>query len=44
MPRWVDRLLPHISIEGAEFFAKRDQPATVEPDREADAVAGVAAS
>ena len=21
MPRWLDRLVPHISIEGAEFFA-----------------------
>jgi putative drug exporter of the RND superfamily len=24
LPRWVDRLLPRISIEGAEFFAERD--------------------
>ena len=21
MPRWLDRLVPHVSIEGAEFFA-----------------------
>jgi putative drug exporter of the RND superfamily len=28
MPRWLDRLVPHVSIEGAEFFAARDEPAT----------------
>jgi putative drug exporter of the RND superfamily len=27
-PRWLDRLVPHISIEGAEFFAARDQQAS----------------
>jgi RND superfamily putative drug exporter len=25
MPRWLDRVVPHVSIEGAEFFAARDQ-------------------
>jgi RND superfamily putative drug exporter len=25
MPRWLDRLTPRISIEGAEFFAHRDR-------------------
>jgi hypothetical protein len=25
MPKWLDRLLPHISIEGAEFFRERDR-------------------
>ena len=25
MPRWLDRLLPHVSIEGAEFFRRRDR-------------------
>ncbi len=25
LPGWVDRLLPHISIEGAEFFKKRER-------------------
>jgi putative drug exporter of the RND superfamily len=25
MPRWLDRAVPHFSIEGAEFFAKRDR-------------------
>jgi hypothetical protein len=29
LPRWVDRVLPHISIEGAEFFAARDRAAAV---------------
>ena len=24
LPRWMDRLLPHISIEGEEYFARRD--------------------
>jgi RND superfamily putative drug exporter len=24
IPRWLDRLVPHISIEGAEFFEQRD--------------------
>jgi RND superfamily putative drug exporter len=27
MPRWLDRFTPHISIEGDEFFAKRDAAA-----------------
>ena len=33
MPRWLDRIVPHFSIEGAEFFAQRDQlpPGSVEP-------------
>ncbi len=25
MPRWLDRLLPRISIEGAEYFERRDR-------------------
>ncbi len=25
MPAWLDRLLPHVSIEGAEFFQAREQ-------------------
>jgi RND superfamily putative drug exporter len=24
LPRWLDRLVPRVSIEGAEFFAGRD--------------------
>ncbi len=32
MPRWLDRLVPHMSIEGAEFFAARER--LVEAERE----------
>ncbi len=34
MPAWLDRLVPHISIEGAEFFEKREArtPSKLEPD------------
>jgi putative drug exporter of the RND superfamily len=45
MPRWLDRLLPHISIEGAEFFkarGDRDPLEAAEPERKA--MAGAAAS
>ena len=33
LPRWIDRILPHISIEGAEFFEERDaaREAAAEP-------------
>jgi len=24
LPRWLDRVIPHISIEGGEYFAERD--------------------
>jgi putative drug exporter of the RND superfamily len=24
LPRWMDRLMPHVSIEGEEYFARRD--------------------
>jgi uncharacterized membrane protein YdfJ with MMPL/SSD domain len=27
MPHWLGRLLPHIDIEGAEFFERRDRRA-----------------
>jgi RND superfamily putative drug exporter len=33
MPRWLDRIVPHVSIEGAEFFEQRDRVS--EPEREA---------
>jgi putative drug exporter of the RND superfamily len=44
MPKWLERVVPHISIEGAEFFAKRDQRRATEPsnEREREPVAGVA--
>ncbi len=28
LPRWLDRLVPHVSIEGEDFFAKRDAAST----------------
>jgi len=31
MPRWMDRAIPHMSIEGAEFFLARDQLPLAEP-------------
>ncbi len=40
MPAWLGRVLPHISIEGAEFFEARDRaklPA-LEPEREPELV------
>ena len=27
MPRWLDRAVPQLSIEGAEYFAERDAQA-----------------
>ncbi len=43
MPRWLDRLLPRISIEGAEFFKARDRRRPVEPDREPTGAVGAVA-
>ncbi len=43
MPGWLERLLPHISIEGAEFFKARDRRLPIEPKPESKPVAGVAA-
>jgi putative drug exporter of the RND superfamily len=37
MPRWLDPLVPHMSIEGAEFFDARDQRAAATPDPVAEA-------
>ncbi|MDQ6815913.1 MAG: MMPL family transporter [Actinomycetota bacterium] len=31
MPPWLDRVVPHFSIEGGEFFAGRDRPLASEP-------------
>jgi putative drug exporter of the RND superfamily len=31
-PRWMDRAVPHMSIEGAEFFAERDRAARAAPE------------
>ena len=43
MPHWLDRLLPHISIEGAEFFKTRDRRPAVKPAPEPEPIATVAA-
>ncbi|MFZ2112642.1 MAG: MMPL family transporter [Solirubrobacteraceae bacterium] len=32
MPGWLDRVTPHLNIEGAEFFQKRDAPPEAQPD------------
>jgi RND superfamily putative drug exporter len=29
LPSWLDRLLPHISIEGEEYFRRRDRQTPV---------------
>ncbi len=34
LPKWIDRAMPKISIEGAEFFRDRDQPAAKQPEPE----------
>ncbi len=39
MPGWLDRVVPRISIEGAEYFEQRDRPAPLEPEPEPAAVA-----
>ncbi len=31
MPGWLDSLVPHVSIEGAAFFAERDRHASESP-------------
>src|SRR5438552_14541443 len=37
MPRWLDRVVPQVSIEGAEFFREGDR--TAAPEREPRPVA-----
>ena len=34
MPRWLDKIVPHMSIEGAEFFRERDAARAREPEPE----------
>ena len=34
MPRWLDRIVPRISIEGAEFFKERERPRAIDQPRE----------
>ncbi|HEX5711760.1 MAG TPA: MMPL family transporter [Solirubrobacterales bacterium] len=31
LPRWLDRIVPHISIEGEDYFAKRDAEKAAKP-------------
>jgi putative drug exporter of the RND superfamily len=41
MPKWLERIVPHVSIEGAEFFASRDGvPHGTGSGRPAGAVSG----
>jgi putative drug exporter of the RND superfamily len=40
MPGWLDRAVPHMSIEGAEFFLARDYEAIEAQATQTDAVAG----
>jgi RND superfamily putative drug exporter len=37
MPKWLQRAVPHVSIEGAEFFKARDAAALAAPARPAGA-------
>jgi hypothetical protein len=39
MPRRLDRLVPHISIEGAEFFEQRDRVTPAAREQELQPVA-----
>jgi putative drug exporter of the RND superfamily len=41
LPKWIDRALPHVSIEGAEFFEKRERQRRSEGERQ-PALAGSA--
>jgi putative drug exporter of the RND superfamily len=40
MPKWLQRAVPHVSIEGAEFFKARDAALGAAPARPAGAAAG----
>jgi putative drug exporter of the RND superfamily len=35
-PKWLDRITPNLSIEGEEWFAKRDQRVTEEEAPQAE--------
>ena len=37
MPSWMEQLIPHVSIEGAEFFLARDRFPVAEAAAAADA-------
>jgi RND superfamily putative drug exporter len=40
MPRWLDRVVPHFSIEGTEFFHERDRRPDAPPESTVVGVAG----
>ncbi len=44
MPRWLDRIVPRISIEGAEFFNARKRTQRTAPEPEAELAATVPGS
>ena len=44
MPRWLDRIVPRISIEGAEFFKARKRAAKTAPEPEPELVGSVSGS
>ena len=43
LPRWMDRIVPHISIEGEEYFAKRDAELAAAAGPQAPAASGESA-
>ena len=44
MPKWLERWVPNISIEGEEFFEARDKAAAAAASADASPTAGAAAS
>jgi hypothetical protein len=44
MPSWLDRIVPHISIEGEQFFEARDAAAAAAASAAPAPAAGPAAS
>jgi len=36
LPRWLDRIVPHVSIEGEEYFARRDAALAADGSKMAD--------
>jgi RND superfamily putative drug exporter len=42
LPKWIDRAMPHVSIEGAEFFERRERQRKADGQRQ-PALAGSAA-
>jgi RND superfamily putative drug exporter len=40
MPRWLDKIVPHVSIEGSEFFKERDKARAPKPEPVSELVGG----